>query len=386
MTTELSVYSSTPNAVDLIKFMGESIARSQLCGCQNEYQGNVLAMTCLAKNYDPMSIAERYDIIQGRLSKKADAILAEFRSLRGGRHKVIERTSEAAEIELRIEGEVERFRLTWEEAQLEPFTKGKNGQVKDNYATPRKRMQMLWARVVSDGVRAVAPEVIAGYYTPEEIDDMDNDGGIPTAVVTASPASTPPSGSSDQTPEAEDAEYVVTEHVPDPNLATGEQIARIRELFKVLNVPADKQLAAFNKRNAADMSALTIDGATDLIAALEDGLARRQAAAAEANTPPFDTAPAEQPPAPNEAMEGPTNGPATNLQVAKALKLFEHVVQQEGFSWVAAEMRKKFDAAGLQKFEQLTRLEIDALIDGLEKLNLEAFFASSIRGHVAAGK
>lgn len=36
-------------------------------------------------------------------------------------------------------------------------------------------MQMLWARVVSDGVRAMAPEVVAGYYTPEELDESDGD-------------------------------------------------------------------------------------------------------------------------------------------------------------------------------------------------------------------
>lgn len=36
----------------------------------------------------------------------------------------------------------------------------------------RARMQMLWARCVSDGVRTVAPQCCCGIYTPEETDDF----------------------------------------------------------------------------------------------------------------------------------------------------------------------------------------------------------------------
>lgn len=32
---------------------------------------------------------------------------------------------------------------------------------------------MLWARVTSDGVRALCPEIVAGVYTPEEIADFE---------------------------------------------------------------------------------------------------------------------------------------------------------------------------------------------------------------------
>lgn len=33
---------------------------------------------------------------------------------------------------------------------------------------------MLWARITSDGVRAMAPEIVAGVYVPEEIEDFDS--------------------------------------------------------------------------------------------------------------------------------------------------------------------------------------------------------------------
>ena len=39
------------------------------------------------------------------------------------------------------------------------------------YPTPWQRKKMLWARVISDGVHTMAPEVATGIYTPEELDD-----------------------------------------------------------------------------------------------------------------------------------------------------------------------------------------------------------------------
>jgi len=51
--------------------------------------------------------------------------------------------------------------------------KSKNDELKFNWSTPRKRKQMLWARLVSDVVRAIAPQVVKGIYTPEEVADFD---------------------------------------------------------------------------------------------------------------------------------------------------------------------------------------------------------------------
>ena len=70
----------------------------------------------------------------------------------------------------------------------EDYTKGRNGQLKDNWSTPRRRMQMMWARAVSDGVRTVCPLATRGHYTPEEAVDFDE----PKVVnVTPVPASYP---------------------------------------------------------------------------------------------------------------------------------------------------------------------------------------------------
>lgn len=166
----LSVYQKMADPLAFIEKMGMAIAKSGMFGCKNAESGQVLAMTCLSERKSPTEIARRYHIIDGKLSMKAGAMLADFK-IRGNKYKVIERSPNRAAIEMTNEFQTQTFELTWEEAQLEPFVYGKAKQLKDNYATPRIRMQMLWARVVSDGVEVMAPEISYGVYTPEEISD-----------------------------------------------------------------------------------------------------------------------------------------------------------------------------------------------------------------------
>jgi len=181
---EVAVYDRIQNVGQFVDQLGEAIYRSGMFGCDSPSQGRIMAMECMARRQPPLALAERYNVIKGKLSMKADAMMAGFRAL-GGKTKVIKRDENEACIELRLDGEKERFRFTWEEAQKEPFIylgkesdvlakleAGKPPAIKPKYATPRSRMQMLWARVVSDAVRTMAPEVCAGTYTPEEQADV----------------------------------------------------------------------------------------------------------------------------------------------------------------------------------------------------------------------
>ena len=203
--TDVAVYDRVTNIPDFIASLGDAIHRSGMFGCESPSQGKVMAMECVARRLPPLALAERYHLIKGKLSMKADAMLADFRR-RGGRSKIIQRDGDRAEIELSLDGEKQRFSLDWEEAQHEPFvycgkedetvtklaTSGDKGlKLKPKYATPRARSQMLWARVVSDGVRAMAPEVVSGVYTPEEMSDvtgMDDVLDVPAGPAGAVPA------------------------------------------------------------------------------------------------------------------------------------------------------------------------------------------------------
>jgi hypothetical protein len=60
-------------------------------------------------------------------------------------------------------------------AQQEKWPFGKGKELKTNWSTPIGRQDMLWARVVSRGVRRLAPGVVCGRYTPEEITDFGDD-------------------------------------------------------------------------------------------------------------------------------------------------------------------------------------------------------------------
>lgn len=171
MSQEIDLYNNLQNPIAAIETLGAIFAKSGMFGCEKVEQGQVLAWACIAERKTPLEIKRRYHLQNGELSVRADAMLADFRSICKGTHKVIERSPAKAAVELTLDGNSQTFSFTWAEAEKEPFVLAKDGKLKKNYATPRARMQMLWARVISDAVRTMAPEIVSGTYTPEELDD-----------------------------------------------------------------------------------------------------------------------------------------------------------------------------------------------------------------------
>lgn len=165
------------NPLEFMAELGKSVAQSGMLGVKTPAQGQTLLLACVCENKTPFQLMREYHVMEdGKLTQRADAMLAKFRAM-GGEYKIVQRDDGGAAIELTFRGNTEKFSLSWEEAQLEPFVWNKKGELKINYATPRARMQMMWARVVSDGVGTLAPEVRAGLYTPEEMQDADDDVG-----------------------------------------------------------------------------------------------------------------------------------------------------------------------------------------------------------------
>jgi len=211
MTTELSIYQRMPDPLAAIQVLGAAIAKSGFFGCANESQGLVLATECMYRSKPPLALQEEYNIIFGKLSKKSEAVYSDFVRM-GGMLAEISRTPELAEAELSMSGKAtKRYSLSWAEAQLEPFvyvgkdddiiaamTAKKPLKLKGKYATPRSRMQMLWARVVSDSIRAFHPAATQGFYSPEENGDLnegDDNGEVLNAefeVVSEQPAAAHP--------------------------------------------------------------------------------------------------------------------------------------------------------------------------------------------------
>jgi hypothetical protein len=152
---------------------GTMLAQSGMFGAKNPAEGFVIAVTCHQENMSLMDFMRTYHLVEGRPAMKSDAMLAGFKR-NGGTYTVIERTPEAAELLLEKDGQTLRDRFTWAEAQKERYVYCKDGKtLKDNWSSPRKIKQMLWARVVSDLVRVLDPTVNAGSYTPEEVQDFE---------------------------------------------------------------------------------------------------------------------------------------------------------------------------------------------------------------------
>ena len=184
MSSELIKRDTLDNIQDPVAFivgLGNAFALSSMFGVKTKEQGQVLAMHCLMTKSSPLEIMQTFHLVDGsKLSMRADAILARFNA-RGGRHQVLQRDPSCASVKLIKDGVETTFTLKWDDCKNEPFAKGKDGLPSFNYSTPLKRMQMLWARVTSDAVRATDPGAVCGMYTPEEL--QDDPDAVPANVV-----------------------------------------------------------------------------------------------------------------------------------------------------------------------------------------------------------
>lgn len=184
MTEQNNALSIVPGVSDLEK-IGALFENSGVFGCTTPGQGFVIAMTCIQSGMTPLKFVQTYNIIEGKPSMRSDAMLSRLLEL-GGSYEIVNRTPEVASIKATFREATGTFTLTWEEAQEEPFVRTRDGKLKKNWASPRVRMQMLWARAVSDAVRTVCPLANGGSYTPEEIQDFSDH--VPPRAAESAPA------------------------------------------------------------------------------------------------------------------------------------------------------------------------------------------------------
>ena len=198
MSEEITVYGNQVHRELPVQSMsdvsqaGALIAQSGMLGARNPAEGFLIAATCLQEGMSFLKFGETYNIISGRISIKAEAMLSRLLEL-GGEYKVLARDPEKASVSLKYKSAEYTSTLTWADAQQESYTRQKDGRtLKDNWSTPRRRMQMLWARAVSDGVRVVCPLATRGTYTPEEVMDFDDPRGATATPINLPPVDTAP--------------------------------------------------------------------------------------------------------------------------------------------------------------------------------------------------
>ena len=169
----------------------EEFERLALHMCQGLQLGSVgegmlLLVTAGQRGTDVLTLRENYNFMFGQLSKRADAMLAQFQR-DGGSYVIVERSATRAALTASYgDNKDVFFELTWADAINEPFVYRGNQDtqlaqlkkpfeqrsLKARYSTPPARTQMQWARLCSDMVRALDPNAVVGTYTPEEIEDF----------------------------------------------------------------------------------------------------------------------------------------------------------------------------------------------------------------------
>jgi hypothetical protein len=288
-----------------IKEIGKAIAMSGMFGCQDAHQGLIIALDCYVRGIPLLEYQSRNHMIMGKPSMKYDAMLADFDSLEGCRHAVLDKTPEKATVAFfqTVGGEeIENvFTLSWADAQKEAFpyegkessileklARGETPTMKAKYTTPRSRAIMLFARCVSDAIRSIAPQVSAGRYTPEEIEDMTEISAIngsakhvsSTALAVQEEKQSPASEIKTEDTQAKTTNAIVAEsnvesvtsvHASDP--ITDYQNSTIRKLIvdlKKQNVTvAPKIKEILVSKGMKELADLTVESADQLIRALE---------------------------------------------------------------------------------------------------------------------
>ena len=160
MSGEVQLY-----GVNDLQVMAKAMATTGMFGFKRPEEAFALMLIAQAEGKHPATIAQDYDLIQGRPALKSVAALSRFQHA-GGSIQWHERTDvlAAATFTHKLGGDVT---ISWssERARAAQLTG------KDNWK--KFPAQMLAARVVAEGVRACFPACLNGFYLAEEVQDIE---------------------------------------------------------------------------------------------------------------------------------------------------------------------------------------------------------------------
>lgn len=147
-----------------VQSMAAAMAKSGLFGMKTPDQALALMLVAQAEGQHPATIAQDYDIIQGRAARKTHSVLARFQAAGGSVQWHALTDKEAVATFSHPQGGSLRMEWTFAMAQRANLTG------KDNWKNyPRA---MLRARLIAEGVRAVYPAAIGGLLVAEEAQDI----------------------------------------------------------------------------------------------------------------------------------------------------------------------------------------------------------------------
>lgn len=224
-----TVASPAQSRLDEMWFMAESIARSKLFAVKTPDEAFALMLLCEAEGLHPVQALKRFHIIEGRPAMRSDAMQAEFQA-RGGVIKIVRSdATEARAVFSHPTYQPDGFEMsvTYDQFKATGMVMGKDG-VKANWR--HHAADMLWARLVTKAIRKIYPGIVAGIYSPEEIEDMAA-AASPSARIEASKleaaaaiaeADTPVPGWDPREPDTRPYHQLVTDAVNATNALVGQ--------------------------------------------------------------------------------------------------------------------------------------------------------------------
>lgn len=157
-----------------IRLMANDIQKSGMFNLKTVEAASALMLLSQAEGLHPVQALRRFHILSdGRISMRADAILAGFRKAGGS----VKWLTSADDINVQtglwtFEGVETKIGFTAKEALEAGYT---TNPPKPGSGWHRDPAAMLRARSISRAVRMLCPEIIVGLYTPEELEDIPKD-------------------------------------------------------------------------------------------------------------------------------------------------------------------------------------------------------------------
>lgn len=365
--------------------LGESLHKSGIYNTKTQFQGTAIAMHCITAGQQLLHVAQQFHVMgDGKLNLRAEAMIGRILE-DGGSHEVICRTPDKVEMAITYRNQTVSASITWEQAKKEVFVyAGKTKEIlaklaankagelplKEAYATPHRRMQQLWARLVSDLSRVVAPHLVCGLYTPTEVADFT---GVALPAESASSglaaiAQSVAAGTgqaAEKTAPTETPADVATEKVVATGLATDPQLKLLGELLESLQVSNEALATILKKRGVSAAKDLKTEQAEEIITNLQAKLdATRDELPAEAGSTNLDV-----------------NGPITQELEKEIRAKMEQVAQQEGGLELCERVKAKLHSSGLM-IAKLTFDQGRKLLQALNGKEVELFFDADLSASV----
>ena len=250
--TQLAVKQAEVIPFSDMERMAQAIAKSGLFGIKSPDQAVALMLVAQSEGRHPASVAAEFDIIQGRPALKSQAALARFQQA-GGKIQWIERNDRKASAEFsHPAGGSLVVTWTWERAEASGLT---NKQTWRSFP-----QQLLGARVVAEGVRAVFPACLNGVYLAEEVADF-TPSAPSTGKFQAVKAALPPI-------KEEIIEQEVVQVIEAPKVEKVAPLDQVYELAETDKLTEDQVLAFLRSKDL-------INSEVEYLADVEDTLLKR---------------------------------------------------------------------------------------------------------------